>query len=107
MKYLTRKEELVLLAICRLDEGAYLVNIREHLNTYTDKKWSVGNVYVPLDRMHKLGYLDSYTGNPTTKRGGKAIRYYKLTQKGIKALVEIKKIHDVMWTGLNHPAFEK
>jgi len=90
-----------------LTEGAYLVNIREHLNKHTEKKWSVGNVYVPLDRMCKLGYLDSTIGDPTTKRGGKAIRYYKLTQKGVEALVEIKKIHDVMWTGLDHPAFGK
>lgn len=106
MKYLTRKEELVLLAICRLNEGAYLVNIREHLNNYTEKKWSVGNVYVPLDRMCKLGLLESYTGHPTTRRGGKAIKYYKPTKKGIEALAEIKKVHEAMWAGLDYPAFE-
>ena len=104
---MTRKEELVLLAICRLNQGAYLVNIREHLNAFTDKKWSVGNVYVPLDRMCKLGYLESHIGDPTTKRGGKAIKYYKLTKKGIEALAEIKKVHDAMWTGLDHLAFNK
>jgi DNA-binding PadR family transcriptional regulator len=107
MKYLTRKEELVLLTICKLEEDAYLVNIRKYLNTHTAKKWSVGNVYVPLDRMSKLGYLECYIGDPLTKRGGKAIKYYKITKHGLEALAEVKKVHDEMWAGLDVLAFQK
>ena len=107
MKYLTRKEELVLLTIFRLEEEAYLVNIREFLNTHTEKKWTVGNVYVPLDRMSKLGYLDSYIGAPTTKRGGKAIKYYRLTNQGLSALSEIKRVHESMWDGIDDLASGK
>ncbi len=101
VKYLTRKEELVLLAICRMSEDAYLVNIREYLNTYTGKKWTVGNVWVPLDRMVKMGYLDSFVGPPTAKRGGKSIKYYRLARKGYQALIEIKKMNQVMWDGID------
>lgn len=100
MKYLTRKEELLLLAILRLKKEASLVKIREHLNTFTDKKWSVGNVYVALDRMTKEGYLESYSGKPSAKRGGKAVKFYKMTEDGIKALADIKKVQSVMWEGL-------
>lgn len=107
MKYLTRKEELVLLAIFRLKERAYLVNIREFLNVHTDKKWTVGNVYVPLDRMSKLGYLDPYVGEPTTKRGGKAIKFYRLTDMGLAALAEIKKVNEAMWDGIDDLVFGK
>ena len=105
MKYLTRKEELILLAVFRLKEGAYLVSIRKYLNKNTDRKWSVGNVYVPLDRMEKAGYLESYIGEPTVKRGGKAIKYYRLTKVGVAALEEIKKVNDVMWQGLDELAY--
>jgi len=38
MKYLTRKEELLLLTILRLKKEASLVKIREHLNTFTDQR---------------------------------------------------------------------
>ena len=105
MKYLTRKEELILLAVFRLKEDAYLVSIRKYLNKNTDRKWSVGNVYVPLDRMEKAGYLESYIGEPTVKRGGKAIKYYRLTKVGVAALEEIKKVNDVMWQGLDELAY--
>ena len=107
IKYLTRKEELVLLAIFRMNDEAYLVNIREYLNTHTGKRWTVGNVYVPLDRMTKLGFLDSTIGPPNTKRGGKAIKYYKLSRKGYEALLEIRKMNEVMWDGFDHLVFEE
>ena len=107
MKYLTRKEELVLLAIFKMKDEAYLVNVRSYLNKYTDKKWTVGNVYVPLDRMTKLGYLESYTGPPNQKRGGKAIKYYRLTRQGYTALVDIKRMNEVMWDGFDNLAFEE
>ena len=105
--YLTRKEELILLTVFRLKDSAYLVSIREHLNRNTERKWSVGNVYVPLDRMEKAGYLESYIGEPTEKRGGKAIKYYRLTKVGLEALAEIKKVNDVVWEGLDNFAVEK
>ncbi len=107
MKYLTRKEELLLLAIFRLKDDAYLVRIREYLNNNTNKKWSVGNVYVPLDKMCKLGYLQTQIGEPSAKRGGKAIKYYSLSRDGYKALVETKKVQDSMWEGLQEIAIEK
>ena len=105
MKYLTRKEELVLLSIFKMDEEAYLVNIRKYLNTHTEKKWTVGNVYVPLDRLTKLGYLTAYTGPPNAKRGGKSIKYYKLSRMGYDALLQVRKMNEVMWEGFDQLAF--
>ncbi len=107
MKYLTRKEELILLAVSRLKDDAYLVNVREHLNKYTGRKWSVGNVYVPLDRMSREGFLESYIGESTDKRGGKAIKYYKLTPGGFKALKEIRDVQVEMWSSFDDLAFEE
>jgi PadR family transcriptional regulator PadR len=105
--YLTRKEELILLAVHKLGDSASLVRVREILNVSTGHEWTVGNVYVPLDRMKKLGYLDARVGEPTSRRGGKAVKYYVLTRLGKEALAELKRVHDTMWSGVSDPALEK
>jgi DNA-binding PadR family transcriptional regulator len=107
MKYLTRKEEMILLAILKLEDCANLVKIREHLTAFTGQEWTVGNVYVPLDRMSKLGYLESRIGNPTAQRGGKAVKFYRLSKKGEEALFDLRKVHDKMWAGIPEMAFKK
>jgi PadR family transcriptional regulator PadR len=103
-KYLTRKEELILLTIFRLGEAANLVNIREQLAHSTGRAWSVGNVYVPLDRLSRLGFLDTRIGQPTARRGGKAVKFYLLTRQGKESLAELKRVHDALWDGLADPA---
>ncbi len=105
--YLTRKEELILLAVHKLGDSANLVRVREILNVSTGREWTVGNVYVPLDRMTKLGYLESRIGEPTARRGGKAVKYYALTRQGKEALAELKRVHDAMWNGVSDPALGK
>ena len=105
--YLTRKEELILLAVHKLGDTASLVKVRELLNVSTGHDWTVGNVYVPLDRMRKLGHLDTQVGEPTARRGGKAIKYYTLSREGKEALAELKRVHDTMWDGVSDPALEK
>ena len=105
--YLTRKEELILLAVHKLGDSASLVKVREILNVSTGHEWTVGNVYVPLDRMTKLGYLETRVGEPTARRGGKAVKYYILTRLGKEALAELKRVHDTMWNGVSDPALEK
>jgi PadR family transcriptional regulator PadR len=105
--YLTRKEELILLAVHKLGDSASLVRVREILNVSTGREWTVGNVYVPLDRMTKLGYMESRVGEPTARRGGKAVKYYALTRMGKDALAELKRVHDTMWNGVTDPALEK
>ncbi len=107
MNFLTRKEELILLAILRLGESASLVKIREFLVDSTGQKWSVGNVYVPLDRMSRLDYLEMWIGAPTALRGGKAVKYYCLTKKGMEALAALKKVNEKMWAGVSGLIFEK
>ena len=105
--YLTRKEELILLAVHKLDESASLVRVREILNVSTGREWTMGNVYVPLDRMTRLGYLETRVGEPTARRGGKAKKYYSLSRQGKKALAELKRVHDTMWKGVSDLAPEK
>ncbi len=107
MNFLTRKEELILLAILQLGKSASLVKVREYLVESTGQNWSVGNVYVPLDRMSRLDYLETRIGAPTSSRGGKAVKYYFLSKKGLEALAALKKVNETMWAGVSRLIFEK
>ncbi|MCP4728263.1 MAG: PadR family transcriptional regulator [bacterium] len=107
MEYLTRKDELMMLAILRLGDEAYLVKLREYLNENTDKKWSVGNVFVTLERLESMGFISPRIGEPTSKRGGKAIKFYSITKAGIKSLKATKNLQDNMWEGLQDMVFNR
>ena len=103
MKSITRQEEQILLAIHNLGEDAYLITIREKIKDFTGKYFSVGTIYAPLNRLDKLGYLETYFGDANAIRGGKAKKFYRITKQGYEALVEIKEQHDMMWRGLAIP----
>jgi DNA-binding PadR family transcriptional regulator len=106
MKSLTRKEVLILLSIYQLKDEAYLVSIRKHLKKITGKEWSMGAVYVPLDRLRRLGFLDTRIGKPQAKLGRKNLKYYHLTRKTIKALAEIKQVNEQAWLGFSERAYK-
>ncbi len=97
LKLLTRAEELILLAVWKLQENAYCIPIRERLAEITGEHWSLGSIYMPLDRLAKMGYLKSYLSDSTPERGGRHKRIYELTGEGMKALLKLKKIQFLMW----------
>ena len=97
MKYLSRPEELVLLTIWRMKEEPYGVTIRKTISEMTGRYWSIGSIYVPLDRLETKGFLTSYLANPTPERGGKAKRYYRVTEAGLEQLKEIQKVYATFW----------
>ncbi len=106
MKIFTKKEEQILLAIYQQKDEAYLIPIREKIKEYTGKYFSVGTIYVPLNRLHVYGYLEAQVKKPDSSTGGKAIKYYKLTKRGIAALAALEKQNKLMWEGFKTPAFE-
>ena len=97
MTVLTRTEEMILLAIYQLDDNAYGITIRNSLQEYMRKKFSIGAIYIPLERLTKKGILKAYKGESTGERGGRKKRLFKITSKGILALKETKELHDTMW----------
>lgn len=107
MKLLTRHEEHVLLAIMSLRENAYLVTIKEHLQEQTGTDLSFGTLYVSLKRLEKDGYLKHKIGEATSKRGGKAIKYYLLTERGLEALQEVHKVNEAMWVNFSRFPLKK
>lgn len=107
MEILSKTEELILLAVWKLKDNAYGVPIRDYLIEITGKKFSIGGVYVPLDRLVRKEYLKTNQGEPTPERGGMSKRYYTLTAEGIEVLNQSKKIYDEMWSGLTGLSFDK
>jgi PadR family transcriptional regulator PadR len=97
MKLLTRAEEYVLLAVISLGEKAYSLPILEHIEKTTQKKWTLGGIYIPLYRLEENGYLSSELGTPTKERGGKRKRYYRITKKGKEALRAQRQVQAAMW----------
>ena len=99
MEMLTKFEELILLSVWKLKENAYGTTIYKHIQKVTGKRLSLGGVYFPLDRLTKKGYLKSYIGEATDERRGLSKRYYEITDKGIEALDDIKRINEILWSG--------
>jgi len=101
MKSLTQLEQDILLAIFHLKDNAYLITIKEFLKDKAGKNHAIATIYVPLERLRKLGYLGTDTGGPSPKVGGRSIKYYHLTKAGFCVLTEMKNINARMW--LNFP----
>ena len=93
-------EQLVLLAVMQIGDGAYGVPVRREIERRTGRDVSRGAVYTTLDRLEGKGLLGSWLGEPTPERSGKAKRFYRVEPAGIKALKESRTALRSMWTGL-------
>jgi PadR family transcriptional regulator PadR len=100
-RILSKPEELILLAVYSLRDNAYGVTIRNRIIEETGLAWSIGAVYVPLNRLAKEGYLKTAVGEPASQRGGKRKKYFSLTPAGMKALAFTKRINESMWSELS------
>lgn len=99
-KFLSRSEELMLLILWQLGNDAHGVPIRRKMSEISGKSWSYGAIYIPLSRLEKKKMVESFLGEPTSKRGGRRKRFYKLTKMGMEALIEVRELQDRMWNGM-------
>jgi PadR family transcriptional regulator, regulatory protein PadR len=77
-------EYLLLAAAVRLGEDAYGATIRQAVEDATGRPCSIGALYTTLDRLEAKGLLETWMGNPTPERGGRAKRMVRVTAKGIQ-----------------------
>ena len=92
-------EQLVLLAVMRLNGSAYAVPIREEIEARTKRSVARGALYVTLDRLEEKGFLKSWLADPTAERGGRPKRYYEVKPAGAKALEYSWQALRAMWDG--------
>jgi PadR family transcriptional regulator, regulatory protein PadR len=93
-------EQIVLLAILRLSENAYGVTIRHEIAVCTGRAPAPGALYTTLDRMEEKGLVQSWLGDPTPQRGGRAKRYFGVTKKGLAAVTAAQRSYQNLLRGL-------
>ena len=93
-------EQMVLLAVVRLGDGAYGMAIRSEIAERTGRSPSLGAVYATLDRLETKGYLSVHSGPGGDVRGGRPRRFFRLEQPGRLALAESLESLDRMLSGL-------
>lgn len=84
--YLGELEQLVMLAVMRLTDGAYGVTVRDAIEAETGRDLSFGSVYKTLNRLEAKGCISSRVGEPTAERGGRRKRLYRPEAAGIAAV---------------------
>jgi PadR family transcriptional regulator PadR len=97
---LSNFELMALLAIIRMGDEAYGVLISREIELQTGREVALGSLYAALERLEIHGSITSKVGDPTAERGGKAKRYFKVTNKGLREAREAKRGLVRLWTGL-------
>lgn len=90
-------EELVLLVVRRLGDGAYGLAIRSCLDRETSRDVSIGAVYASLDRLEDKGLVTSAMTEGTAVRGGRSRRSFTLTRDGERTLRALHDVRERLW----------
>jgi DNA-binding PadR family transcriptional regulator len=98
--FLGEFEQIVMLAMARVGEGAYAISIHDEILQTTGRSVSIPAVYVTLSRLEKKELVSSHMGEPSPTRGGRAKRHFVLTGKGRDALEQSRRVLDHLWDGL-------
>jgi PadR family transcriptional regulator, regulatory protein PadR len=96
-------EQIVLIAILRLGDGAYGVSIRSEIMKRTDRASSLGALYLTLDRLEEKGLVVSRMGDPTPQRGGRVKRYFSVTRAGAEAVLRAQRAYRSLLEGVVIP----
>jgi DNA-binding PadR family transcriptional regulator len=94
--YLGEFEQVVLLAVARLGQAAYGMEIRREIEERASRSASIGAVYATLDRLATKGLVqtrDEHTG-------GRARRFFAVTPSGVAALESARDLPARVWAGL-------
>jgi DNA-binding PadR family transcriptional regulator len=100
MNFLSRVEEILLLAIWKLEDDAYGISIRKQVEQDTGTEWLSGAIYAPLNRLKKNGYVETIQAQGSTELGGRPRVYYRLTSLGKKKLTNMQEVNQSIWEGI-------
>ena len=98
--YLGEFEQMVLLALIRLEDNAYGVTIRREIQSRTDREVAIGAVYATLERLEKKSYLTSTVSDPQPIPGGRSKKFFRLSPEGATALKHSREMMRRMADGL-------
>ena len=100
-------EQVVLLAILRVGEEAYGVTIHREIARCTGRDPAPGALYTTLDRLEDKRLVTSRYGDPTAKRGGRARRYFAVTEEGVRAVARAQRGYQRLLKGLSLPGLSR
>jgi len=98
--YLGELEQIVMLAVARLEGEAYGMRIRREIEQRTGRDVAIGAVYSTLERLQGKGFVDAAVPRGADTRDGRARRFFQLTRAGIDALDAASEMQTRMWSGL-------
>lgn len=98
--YLGELEQIVLLAVMRLGDGAYATPILDEIQAQAGRRIARGALYTALDRLETKGCLRSRVGEPLPERGGRARRYFTVTPAAVRSLRESRLALMRLWRGI-------
>ncbi len=93
-------ELMVMLALIRLGDEAYGVPISKIIEESTSREVLMGSVYAALERLEGKGFVSSEVGEPTPERGGRAKRYFRITENGLRQVRETRGALIKLWHGI-------
>jgi PadR family transcriptional regulator PadR len=97
--YLGELELMILLILINLGDDAYGVPISRELEKHRNREVSLGSVYASLERLEAKGLVISQLGEPLQERGGRARRYFRITEKGLRQTEETRQVLTSLWQG--------
>ena len=90
-------EELILLAVCILGDGAYGVSVKNEVEKHSGRSILLGAVHITLYRLQDKGLLESEMGGNTSKRGDRRKRLFQVTDAGMAQLKSSQEVRQKMW----------
>lgn len=106
-EFLGELEQVVLLAVARLEGEGYGVSIRREIERRTGRAVTVGSVYATLARLEDKGLLSSREGEPTPRRGGRARKHFRISSDGVRALRASRGMMERLWDGVELDAADR
>jgi PadR family transcriptional regulator PadR len=96
-EWLGEFEQLVMLAVLRLEDDAYGMEVRREIALRTGRDTAIGAVYATLERLREKGFLRCRDVAPE-RESGRQRRAYRVTAAGARlleqALAAISKMRE-------------
>jgi PadR family transcriptional regulator, regulatory protein PadR len=91
---------MILLAALRGGDEAYAIQIAREIESTAGRPVQLGAVYTALNRLQERRLVESWTGDPTAERGGRAKRHFRVTSGGMNAVRSTQQALVALWSGL-------
>ncbi len=93
-------EQMVLLAILRLEEEAFALSVLRELDKQVGRRVSRGALYKTLERLDDKGLVEWEVEETVPGRGGHPRRRFSVTVEGVRALQSSRDSLFRLWKGL-------